>query len=167
MDRKKLSDEIDSEEHISDINSGSVNKAVERASKDRNFILYAVEQLSGLKFPVYKAQIIDFLKKSSANEQLLSLFETLNGTIIYRDQYQVKKAIEQNNPQAKQDNQITDETRTNLEVEKVNPTHKRKDYPQVPATATKEYICDLCGKSYQSRDDLIHHQEFEFKDKSQ
>ena len=51
---------------------------------------------------------------------------------MYRDQYHVKKAIEQNNSQAKQDNQITDETRTNLEVEKVNSTHKRKDYPQVP-----------------------------------
>jgi hypothetical protein len=112
------------------------------------------------------AQIMDFLKKSSSNDELLSLFETLNGTIVYRDQYHVKKAIEQNNSQAKQDNQITDEARTNLEVEKVNSTRKRKDYPQVPATATKEYICDLCGKSYQSRDDLIHHQEFESKGKS-
>jgi hypothetical protein len=55
----------------------------------------------------------------------------------------------------------------NLEVEQVDPAHKRKDYPQVPETATKEYICDLCGKSYQSRDDLIHHQEFESKGKSQ
>ena len=87
----------------------------------------------------------------------------MNGTIVYRDQYHVKKAIEQNNSQAKQENQMTDETRTNLEVPKVNPAHKRKDYPEVPATATKEYICDLCGKSYQSRDDLIHHQEFEGK----
>jgi hypothetical protein len=48
----------------------------------------------------------------------------------------------------------------NLKVEQVDPAHKRKDYPEVPATATKEYICDLCGKSYQSRDDLIHHQKF-------
>ena len=167
MERKNLSSKIDSEMHISSVDSASVNKAVERASKDRNFILNAVEQLDGLKFPAYKTQIMDFLKKNSARYELLSLFETLNGTIVYRDQYHVKKAIEQNNSQAKQDNQITDETRTNLEVEKVNSTHKRKDYPQVPATATKEYICDLCGKSYQSRDDLIHHQEFESKGKSQ
>jgi hypothetical protein len=85
-----------------------------------------VEQLNGLKFPVYKAQIMDFLKKGSANDELLSLFETLNGTIVYRDQCHVKKAIEQNNSQAKQESQITDETRTNLEIPKVNPTHKRK-----------------------------------------
>jgi hypothetical protein len=167
MDRKNSSSNIDSEEHISTINSDSVNKAVERASKDRNFILFAVEQLSGLKFPVYKAQIMDFLKKSSANQEMISLFETLNGTIAYRDRYHVKKAIEQNNSQAKQDNQITDETRTNLDVKKVNPAHKRKDYPEVPATAMKEYVCDLCGKTFQARDDLIHHQEFEFKQKSE
>ena len=79
----------------------------------------------------------------------------------------LRRQLNKTTRKTKQDNQITDETRTNLEVEKVNSTHKRKDYPQVPATATKEYICDLCGKSYQSRDDLIHHQEFESKGKSQ
>ena len=49
MDRKNLSSEIDSKEHVSSIDSDSVNKAVERASKDRNFILYAVKQLTGLR----------------------------------------------------------------------------------------------------------------------
>ena len=34
-------------------------------------------------------------------------------------------------------------------------------YPTDPATAMKEYVCDLCGKTFQTRDDLIHHQEFE------
>jgi hypothetical protein len=91
----------------------------------------------------------------------------LNGTIVYHDQYHVKKAIEQNNSQAKQENQITDETRTSLEVHKVNPTHKRKDYPEVPATALKEYVYELCGKTFQTPDDLTHHQQFESKGKSQ
>jgi hypothetical protein len=163
MDRKNLSSEIDSKEHISSIDSDSVNKAVERASKDRNFILYAVKQLTGLKFPVYKAQIMDFVRKNSTNDELLFLFETLNGTIVYHDQYHVKKALEQNNSKAKQDNQITDETRTNLEAEKINPAHKRKDYPEVPATALKEYVCELCGKTFQTPDDLTHHQQFEGK----
>ena len=135
MDRKNLSSKIESEKHVSSVDTDSVNKAVEKASKDRNFILNAVQQLNGLKFPAYKTQIMDFLKKNSANYELLSLFETLNGSIVYRDQYHVKKAIEQNNSGAKQENQITDETRTNLEVEQVNPAHKRKDYTEVPATA--------------------------------
>ena len=54
----------------------------------------------------------------------------------------------------------------NLPVHKVNPTHKRKDYPEVAATAIKEYVCELCGKTFQTPYDLTHHQQFEFKGKS-
>ena len=46
-------------------------------------------------------------------------------------------------------------------VEKVDTSHKRKDNPEVPAATTKEYLCQLCGKSFQTRDDLVHHQQFE------
>jgi hypothetical protein len=95
------------------------------------------------------------------------LYESLNGTIHYRDQYHIKTALQQNNPEAKQENQITDQTRTNLNVQPIDATHKRKDYTEVQATAPKNYICDMCGKSFQSRDDLVHHQEFEFKDKEE
>ena len=164
MDNNNLSGKVESERHIPSVDSKAINKALEKASTDRDFISRSVEQLNGLKFPAYKAQILDFVKKNSAAE-VLDLFETLNGTILYRDQYHIKKAIEQNNSEAKQAHQITDDTRTNLNVKKVNPTHKRKDYPEVPATAIKEYVCDLCGKTFQTRDDLIHHQQFEFKEK--
>ncbi|MGI8719895.1 MAG: hypothetical protein ACR2KF_05180 [Nitrososphaeraceae archaeon] len=43
--------------------------------------------------------------------------------------------------------------------------HKRSDYPETPLTAMKNYTCDFCGKDFQSRDQLLHHQEFEFKQK--
>jgi hypothetical protein len=59
---------------------------------------------------------------------------------------------------------MSDTTRKNLVVEKADSSHKRKDYPQVPATAPKDYVCQLCGKSFQTRDDLIHHQQFESKE---
>jgi hypothetical protein len=72
--------------------------------------------------------------------------------------------LEQYNPEAKQENQITDQTRTNLNVEPVDPTHKRKDYTEVQATVPKNYISEMCGKPFQTIDDLAHHQEFEFKD---
>jgi hypothetical protein len=162
-----ISNKIDAERHIPAVNSNSINQAVERASKDRNFISKALEQLCGLKFPAYKRQLIEHLKNNSADSETLALFESLNPTMLYRDRYQVKKAFEQNNPEAKNEHQISDETRTNLDVKKVDPVHKRKDYPEVPATAMKEYVCDLCGKTFQARDDLIHHQEFESKQKSQ
>jgi hypothetical protein len=79
--------------------------------------------------------------------------------------YQVKNALEQNNSEAKQENQISDITRVDLKVDKTNASQKRKDYSEVAATATEPYICDFCGKDFLARDDLIHHQEFEFKDK--
>jgi hypothetical protein len=167
MDSNDLSNKIETERHIPTVNSNSINQAVETASKDRNFISKALEQLGTLKFPAYKSLMIEHLKNNSAGSKTLALFESLNATMLYRDLYQVKKAFEQNNPEAKMEHQISDETRTNLDVKKVNPAHKRKDYPEVPATAMKEYVCDLCGKTFQARDDLIHHQEFEFKQKSE
>jgi chaperonin GroEL (HSP60 family) len=167
LDSNNLSNKIEAERHISTVNSNSINQAVERASKDRNFISKAVEQLRGLKFPVYKRQLIEYLKNNSAESETLALFESLNATMLYRDHYQVKKVFEQNNSEAKNEHQVSDKTRTNLDVKKVNSAHKRKDYPEVPATAMKEYVCDLCGKTFQARDDLIHHQEFEFKEKSE
>jgi Protein of unknown function (DUF2795) len=156
-----ISKEIQSVSHLSTVDTESVNKSVERASKDRIFISNAIDQLNGLRFPAYKGELIDYLKRKSAKEDIISLFESLTDDRLYKDLYHVKKAIEQNNPNAKQDNQISDKTRKNLTVQKVEHAHKRKDYPQVPATAPKEYVCQLCGKSFQTRDDLIHHQQFE------
>src|SRR6266540_5181920 len=156
MNKKPVSKEVRSVKHISKLNTKSINKAVEKVSKDRDFISNAVKKLDGLKFPAYKYQIVDFLNKNSTKNETLALFESLNGTILYRDQYHVKKAFEQNNPEAKQESQITDKTRTNLRVKQVNPAHKRKDYPEVQATAPKNYVCELCSKPFLTRDDLIH-----------
>jgi len=59
--------------HVSKIDTKSINKAVEKASKDRNFISNAVKQLDGLRFPAYKYQIIDFLNKNSSSDEILML----------------------------------------------------------------------------------------------
>jgi hypothetical protein len=86
---------------------------------------------------------------------------------LFRDKYDVKQALEQENSELKQKNQISDSTRENLEVQHADENQKRKDYPETPATAMKNYICSFCGKDFQSKDQLIKHQEFEFKDKGQ
>lgn len=166
MDSNDSPNKIESERHIPTVDSDSVSRAVERSSQDKNFISNAVEQLKGLKFPAYGSQIIDYLRKNSANDEVLALYLSLNNATLYRDENQVTKAFEQNSPTTKQENQMTHKTRTNLEVEQTNPTHKRKDYPEVAATAMKNYTCDLCGQSFQTPDDLVHHQEFESKGKS-
>jgi hypothetical protein len=149
--------------HVSTLDTKSINKAIEKASTDSDFITFAVEQLNGFDFPGYKARMIQFLKDRSADKEVISLFESLNADRPYEDLYHIKKALEQNNPIAKQDNQMTDETRENFEVRSVNSAHKRQDYPEVPATAPKDYLCILCGKPFQTRDDLLHHQKFEFQ----
>jgi Protein of unknown function (DUF2795) len=105
------SSKIESERHIPTVDSDSVNKAVERSSRDKNFISNAVEQLRGLKFPAYGSQIIDYLRKNSADDEVLALYLSLNGTMLYRDQYHVTKAFRQNNPSTKQENQMTDQTK--------------------------------------------------------
>jgi hypothetical protein len=50
LDSDDLSNKIEAERHIPAVNSNSINQAVVRASKDRNFISKALEQLDRLNF---------------------------------------------------------------------------------------------------------------------
>lgn len=96
--------EVHSNPHVAESDAKSINQAVEKASKDRNFIIKSLEQLDGLAFPAYKHQIMIHLKKRSTNSETLNLYETLSGTMLYRDQYHIKTALEQNNPEANRPN---------------------------------------------------------------
>jgi hypothetical protein len=159
------SDKISSTRHTPNDRT-SVHNAVLRASKDRNFVSSVVELLGALQFPVFKYQILEFIKKVSTDREVIALLESLNDSVSYRSKEDIKNALEQENPEAKQQNQISDDTRKNLNVQQVDKAQKRKDYPETPATAMKNYICDLCGKEFQSRDQLKDHEEFESKQKS-
>ena len=163
MDRSK---KIEAVRHTAE-NHESVHNAVNKASKDVNFISQVVEQLDTLKFPAYKHQILTFIQDKSSDENTIGLVKSLNDTVLFQDKYDVKKGLEQENSELKQKNQISDNTRKNLEVQHPDPTHRRKDYPETPATAMKNYTCDFCGKDFQSKDQLTKHQEFEFKGKGQ
>ena len=77
----------------------------------------------------------------------------------------MKQRLEQENSELKQQNQISENTRKNLEVKHPDNSQKRKDYPETPATAMKNYICNFCGKDFQSKDQLTKHEEFEYKEK--
>lgn len=143
-----------------------VQNAVNKASNDAGFISQVVEKLDSVKFPAYKHQILTFIEGKSSDENVIGLLKSLNDSILFRDKYDVKQGLEQENSESKQQYQISDNTRENLEVEHPDSTRKRKDYPETPATAMKNYICNLCGKDFQSKDQLTKHQEFEFKDNS-
>jgi hypothetical protein len=66
--------------------------------------------LRGLNFPAFKNNITDHIKKATKDPDVVSLFESLDGYIQYRDQYHVQKALEVNDPKKKEENQITDHT---------------------------------------------------------
>jgi hypothetical protein len=157
-------------------NASSLNYAVERTIKDKEFLDNAVETIKPVKFPAYKRDIINYLNKTNNEDKdIISLFETLDGYILYNDLYHVRKSIEQNIPEKKLEYQISDQKRRNLDVrtrktksnksvkerEAVNKSEERKDYPEVTPTAMSLFICKLCGKNFQNQDDLEHHKHFE------
>ena len=163
MDRSK---KIEAVRHKAD-NDESLHNAVKKASEDSNFISQVVKQLDTLKSPAYKHQILSFMQDKSSDENAIGLLKSLNDTVLFQDKYDVKQGLEQENSESKQENQISDNTRKNLEVRHPDQTQRRKDYPETPATAMKNYTCNFCGKDFQSKDQLTKHQEFEFKGKGQ
>jgi hypothetical protein len=90
--------------------SESLNQAVGRAISDQNFLNTSINLLSGLNFPAFKNNIIDHIKKAIEDPDVISLFESLDGYIQYRDQYHVQKALEVNDPKKKEESQITEQT---------------------------------------------------------
>ena len=161
------SKKIESERDNPQSDHKSIRHAVNKARKNSNFISKVVEQLDTLKFPAYKHQILSFIQNKFSDSDDMGLLKSLNDTVLFKSKYDVKQGLEQENSELKQQYQISDNTRKNLHVRHPDPTQKRKDYPETPATAMKNYICDFCGKEFQSRDQLTTHQEFEFKDKDQ
>lgn len=162
MDQSK---KIEAVRHNAEDNQESLHNAVNKGSKDSTFISQVIEQLDTLKFPAYKYQILSFIQSRSSDDNVIGLLKSLNDTVLFRDKYDVKQGLEQENSESKQQYQISDNTRKNLKVQHPDQTQKRKDYPETPATAMKNYVCNFCGKDFQSKDQLTKHQEFEFKDK--
>lgn len=155
--------------------AGRINRAVEKANRDPAFIDYAVGQLGGLQFPAFKHKILDHARSIGADQDVVALFESLNGYMEFRDQYHLQKALQENVAAKKKEFQISDETRENPNVrtrlttadasikerEAVNESEERTDYPEVTPTAMSNFVCDRCGKQFQNQQDLARHRQFE------
>jgi hypothetical protein len=172
---------IDAAKHTPTHDATRTNRAVEKAARNPEFVNRALVQLAGLTFPAFKHNIIDHVKSikthdnNNNNDDIIALFESLDGYIQFRDPYHVQKAFEENIPAKKRDYEMTDKTRegpnvrtrqTNADAsikdrEAVNEREERKDYPEVTPTAMSNFICDKCGKEFQNQQDLVHHREFE------
>ena len=175
--KKTAKDMVESSKHISTFDTDLINQALDRAIKDDKFVNEAIKSIESVKFPAYKNDILHYLKieNENADKEIVSLFESLDGYIQYKDTYHVRKSIEQNIPKRKLNNQISDQKRQNLDVrtretrsnksvkdrEAINVSEERKDYPEVTPTAMSVFICSMCGKEFQNQDDLVHHRQFE------
>ena len=177
-DRAKES--IDASKHVPAYDATRINRVLERAARNPDFVNHAIAQLEGLTFPAFKHNIIDHVKSINSHndekqDDIVALFESLDGYIQFRDPYHVQKAFEENIPSKKKDYQITDNTRESPDVrirqtdananikerEAVSEREERKDYPEVTPTAMSNFICDNCGKEFQNQQDLVHHRQFE------
>ena len=113
MDRSK---KIEAVRHTAENDRESVQNAVKRASEDSNFISQVVDQLENLKFPAYKHQILSFIQNKSSDNNTIGLLKSLNDAVLFQNKYAVKQRLEQENSELKQQNQISENTRKNLEV---------------------------------------------------
>ncbi len=166
---------VSSIKHESTYDTNIVNKAVEKGSRDANFLSYAASLLAKMQFPAFKNNILEYINKVTTDTNVIALFESLDGYIKFRDVYHVQKALEENNPEKKQTYQISSETRegpntrtrdvttdrSTRERESTNSNEERSDYPEVTPTAMTNFICNTCGKSFQNQNDLVNHQRLE------
>jgi Ca2+-binding EF-hand superfamily protein len=173
--KKAHNDTVKFSKHKPTFDTNSINHAIERAIKDARFLNEALEAIKSMKFPAYKRSITNYLKSKTNDKDTVSLFESLDGYIQYKDLYHIRKSIEQNIPKKKIEHQISNKKRQNPDVriretrsnksmrerEAVNPSEERKDYPEVTPTAMSLFICSMCGKEFQNQDDLVHHRRFE------
>ncbi len=109
--KEEISDsEIGAVRHKPKYDAGSLNRAVQRAVNDENFLSSSIKLLEGLKFPAFKNNIVDYATKVTKDSDVLSLFESLDGYIEFKDLHHVQKALEVNDPQKKVENQTSDES---------------------------------------------------------
>jgi hypothetical protein len=166
---------VSSIKHDSTYNTDVINKAVEKGSRDPNFLSHAASLLAKMQFPAFKNNILEYINKVTTDTNVIALFESLDGYIKFRDVYHVQKALEENNPEKKQTYQISSETRegpvtrtrdvtidsSTRERESTNSNEERRDYPEVTPTAMTNFICNTCGKPFQNQNDLVNHQRLE------
>jgi hypothetical protein len=143
QDRSKSS--ISEVRHKPTHDSESLNQAVDRAINDQNFLNTSINLLENLNFPTFKNNIIDHIRKATEDPDVISLFESLDGYIHFRDQNHVQKALEVNDPKKKAENQTTDQTQNEprstgrtIESNKLNESEERKDFPKITSTATSD-----------------------------
>ena len=150
--------------HPSRFDTALLNKALEKAIKDKDFINSSLNLLKNAKFPIYKNKIIEHVQKLTNDNTTIALFYTLSDSLEYKNIEQIRNIFQDNIPAKNSPSRTknSEELNVNPLTTKQNqksPTSDNND--SLSNDAMKEYICNRCGKSFLTRDDLHVHQKFE------
>lgn len=150
--------------HDSQIDSHLLNKAIEKAINDKEFINSSLDLIKDLEFPTYKYKIINYIQKKTKDTTIIALFYTLSDSLELKDISHIKNIIETNIPAKNSAHNTKNPDKLN-----VNPISTKqklsnlKEKDPISSDSMKEYICNKCGKPFFTREDLRIHQDFEGK----
>src|SRR5207244_4887508 len=91
LEKPKEDGDIGVVRHIPKYDSSALNRAVQRAVNDENFLSSSIKLLEGLKFPSLKSGIVDYVTKTTKDSDVISLFESLDGYIEFKDRHHVDR----------------------------------------------------------------------------
>jgi hypothetical protein len=69
MKDKSKEESIDAAKHLPANDAERINRAIEKAASNPNFVYHAVAQLAGFAFPAFKHNIIDYVKSINVEEK--------------------------------------------------------------------------------------------------
>ena len=100
----KRKESVYSSKHSASIDTDGLNNSVGQSISNQTFIERALSPLQDLTFPAFKEQIINHAANSNVDDDILSLYQTLNGYEAYRDINHIRDAFEVNRPRVNQYN---------------------------------------------------------------
>ena len=83
--------DVSSTKHEPTYDTKLINRAIEKGSRDANFLGYAASLLAEMQFPAFKNNILEYVHQVTSDKNVIALFESLDGYIKFKDLYHVKK----------------------------------------------------------------------------
>ena len=148
--------------HHSQLDSDLLNQSMEKAISDRKFLTSSLSLLKDMKFPTYKYEIINHVKKITNDKNTIALFNTLSDSLEYKDIIHIKNILQSNIPAKNSPSKTKnpDELNVNpISREKNLATDEKND--SISNDSMRQYVCNKCGKPFLTREDLSIHQDFE------